>query len=314
MSGNQALATNYGIGGVPDLTITNHGSDWYFTVCAIMTVSSLAFMGMAMTQPRTHRLFHYITASITFVAAIAYFTMGSGLGQTPVQVEFQRIGSSQGLDAAGTRGFFYVRYIDWFVTTPLLLLDLLLTAGVPVPSIAVTILADEIMIVTGLVGALVPSSYKWGFWLFGMLAFFFVVYQLAFVGRSYARALGPAPAKTFNMCGVLTLVVWFIYPIAWGLCEGGNVLHPDSEAIMYGITDVLAKPVFGILLLMGHRNINPVDLGLSTHDPLNSGVQGEKTTGRRSNGFFGKKHAAGTDGHVANGVNTTGAPATTTTV
>ena len=27
------------------------------------------------------------------------------------------------------RSIYYVRYIDWFITTPLLLLDLLLTAG-----------------------------------------------------------------------------------------------------------------------------------------------------------------------------------------
>jgi len=317
MSGNQALITNAGIGGTADLTITDHGSDVYFAVCAIMTVSSLAFMGMAMTKPRSHRLFHYITASITFVAAIAYFTMGSGLGQTPVQVEFQRFGSNQGLDAAGTRSFFYVRYIDWFITTPLLLLDLLLTAGVPFPSIAITILADEIMIVTGLVGALIPSSYKWGFWLFGMLAFFFVVYQLVVVGRSHARALGPGPSKTYNTCGILTLGIWFLYPIAWGLCEGGNVIHPDGEATFYSVCDVIAKPLFGILLLLGHRNISPAELGLKIHDPEATGLHHEKvttqtTTGRRSNGFFGRKHAAGTDGHVADGANTTSVPATTT--
>ncbi len=47
-----------------------------------------------------------------------------------------------------------------FITTPLLLLDLLLTAGLPWPTILLTILVDEVMIVTGLVGALVKSSYK----------------------------------------------------------------------------------------------------------------------------------------------------------
>ena len=46
------------------------------------------------------------------------------------------------------------------VTTPLLLLDLLLTAGLPWPTILYTILIDEIMIITGLIGALVTSSYK----------------------------------------------------------------------------------------------------------------------------------------------------------
>jgi len=298
MSGNQALAVNSGIGGTSDLAITTHGSDWYYTVCAIMTISSLIFMGLSMTKPRTHRLFHHITAAITFVAAIAYFTMGSGLGSTPVLVEFARPYSSQGLAAAGTREFFYVRYIDWFVTTPLLLLDLMLTAGLPVSSIAITIVADEIMIVTGLVGALIPSSYKWGYWVFGMFAMFFVFYQLAIVGRAHARALGPAPSSTFMRCGVLTLGIWLLYPIAWGLAEGGNVIHPDSEAIFYGVLDIIAKPIFGFLLIMGHNHIDPADLGLNIRDPTVNGGVG--TNEKRSNGFFGRKHAAGTDDHVAN--------------
>lgn len=39
-------------------------------------------------------------------------------------------------------------------------MDLLLTAGLPWPTILYTILIDEVMIITGLVGALVQSSYK----------------------------------------------------------------------------------------------------------------------------------------------------------
>ena len=46
------------------------------------------------------------------------------------------------------------------ITTPLLLLDLLLTAALPWPTILFTLVLDEIMIITGLVGALVVSSYK----------------------------------------------------------------------------------------------------------------------------------------------------------
>ena len=46
------------------------------------------------------------------------------------------------------------------ITTPLLLMDILLTAGLPWPTILYTLLIDEIMIITGLVGALITSSYK----------------------------------------------------------------------------------------------------------------------------------------------------------
>lgn len=114
-------------------------------------------------KPRTDRVFFYITAAINFTACIAYFTMGSNLGWTPIDVEWLR---PVGSHLAGTnREVFYVRYIDWFVTTPLLLMDLLLTAGLPWPTIIWTIFLDEVMIITGLVGALVKSRYKWGAYL-----------------------------------------------------------------------------------------------------------------------------------------------------
>lgn len=277
MSGNQALDINGVVGQQADLAITYRASDWYFTVCAIMGASTLIFMGLAFRKPQSHRVFHYITAGITAVACIAYYAMGSNLGQTPIQAEFVRPDSSQ-VGAAGTREIFYVRYIDWVVTTPLLLLDLLLTAAVPTPTILATILADEIMIVCGLVGALTRTTYKWGFWTFGTAALFFISYQLLIDGRRHATALGGAPQKAYNLCGVWLIFLWFLYPIAWGLSEGGNVIHPDGESIFYGILDILAKPVFGALLIWGHRNITPADLGMHIRQPH---ATGEKFGGNR---------------------------------
>lgn len=54
----------------------------------------------------------------------------------------------------------------------------------------------------------------------------------------------------------------FLYPVSWGLCEGGNVITPDDEAVFYGCLDFCAKPIFSILLLWGHWNIEPSRLGL----------------------------------------------------
>jgi len=55
-----------------------------------MIASTMAFVGLAVTKPRQQRVFHYITASITMVAAIAYFSMASNLGWTGIAVEFVR--------------------------------------------------------------------------------------------------------------------------------------------------------------------------------------------------------------------------------
>jgi bacteriorhodopsin len=139
-----------------------------------MGAATFAFMGLSFTKARNQRIFHYITAGITLIASIAYFCMGSNLGWTAIQVEFER---SDPKVAGNMRQIFYVRYIDWFLTTPLLLLDLLLTCGMSTPTILYVILMNEVMVVTGLVGALVKSSYKWGFFTFGCAAFLFVAYS-----------------------------------------------------------------------------------------------------------------------------------------
>jgi bacteriorhodopsin len=80
--------------------------------------------------------------------------------------------------------------------------------------------------------------------------------------RRNATVIGPDVSKAFLITGIWTLALWFLYPIAWGLSEGGNVITPDSEAVFYGILDVLAKPGFGALLLFFHRGIEPARLGL----------------------------------------------------
>ena len=148
------------------------------------------------------------------------------------------------------------------------------------------------MVVTGLVGALTRSSYKWGYFTFGMVAFLFVAWNVTWVARKHAQALGPDVSRTFVICGVWTISLWFLYPIAWGLCEGGNVISPDSEAIFYGILDLLAKPVFGALLLWGHRNIDPATLGLHIRDYDDVPGVGEK---HHSNGV--------TNGHTNGATN-----------
>ncbi|KAI3322654.1 bacteriorhodopsin [Xylariaceae sp. AK1471] len=265
MSENQALYTNRVVGQQANLQITTHGSDWYYTVCSVMGATTLITMVMAFRKPQTHRIFHYITAGITAVACVAYFAMGSNLGQVPIQAEFIRP-RSRWVRAAGTREIFYARYIDWAITTPLLLLELLLTAGVPTPTILITLFADEIMIVCGLIGALTRTRYKWGFWTFGMAVLLFIAYELLFDARRHASRLGGDPKKTFMTCGLWLLLLWFLYPISWGLSEGGNVIHPDSEAIFYGILDIMSKVVFAALLLWGHRKTTPHSLGLHIRD------------------------------------------------
>ncbi|KAH7317538.1 hypothetical protein BKA65DRAFT_529501 [Rhexocercosporidium sp. MPI-PUGE-AT-0058] len=275
--GRDSLSTNPNIFNYPtesNINITSHGADLYWAVCAVMGFSAILFLihgHFVVGKKRGGRLqymvFHYITAGICFVACIAYFTMASNLGYAAIQVEFER---NDPLVRGLYREIFYVRYIDWVITTPLLLLDVLLTAGLPWPTILITIFVDEIMIVTGLVGALVASRYKWGYFVFAMLALFFILYQVTFVGQKHASHIRASNqtniGRSYMLAASWTMALWFLYPIAWGLSEGGNVISPDSEAIFYSILDILAKPGFGAILLFAHRNIEPTDIGIHIRD------------------------------------------------
>ena len=109
MAGNHAIDTNNPVFQNADLAITRRGSDWYFTVMAIMGVSTIAVLATSFRKAQHARVFHYISAGLLATATIAYYSMGSGLGQDPIQVEFHRGGK---VARAGTREIFYVRYID----------------------------------------------------------------------------------------------------------------------------------------------------------------------------------------------------------
>lgn len=146
-------------GRTADISSTVRGSDFYYAVCAVMGATSLTILGLSYMKPRSDRIFFYMTAALNATACLAYFSMGSNLGFAPIGVEFVR---SNPKVAGMYREVFYARYIDWVVTTPLLLMDLMLTAAVPWPTILWTIFLDEAMIITGLIGALVQSRYKFG--------------------------------------------------------------------------------------------------------------------------------------------------------
>ncbi|KAF8263539.1 hypothetical protein EI94DRAFT_1772902 [Lactarius quietus] len=170
-------------------------SDWLWVVTAIMGISAVAALAWAKMQRHGARAFHHMALAVLTVSTITYFAMASNLGQTPVRTEFR---------SGPTRSIFYVRYIQWFINAPLILLSLLFITGLPLSDLFLTIFMILVTIVSGLVGALTPSSYKWGFYVFGCLTLFYVV--------------------KYGMSAVYLVVIWMLYPICWAFSEGANVL------------------------------------------------------------------------------------------
>merc|ERR1712023_392976 len=65
-----------------------------------------------------------------------------------------------------------------------------------------------------------------------------------------------APADTsalYNKIANITIVTWIFYPIVWLMAEGNNSLAPDKEALAYTVLDVIAKSVFGFVIISARK-------------------------------------------------------------
>ncbi|KAI1179226.1 hypothetical protein F4777DRAFT_575257 [Nemania sp. FL0916] len=246
---------------IPDIPKVHHqystdvGHKTLWVVCVIMGVASLAFYGMAMRVPVQKRLFHIVTAFITTTAFLSYYAMATGAGinihttiihETKLHVITELV----------RRQVFWARYIDWALTTPLLLLDLSLLVGINGASILVLVFSDLVMILSGLFAALAHNQAQgWGWFAFACLAYLTIVYQLGYKGRQAVTTKDNKTRAFFGAISLFTLTLWTLYPIVWGLADGGRVVNVDGEIIAYAVLDLLAKPVFGLWLLLTHDSM-----------------------------------------------------------
>ncbi|KAI1081182.1 opsin-1 [Whalleya microplaca] len=236
---------------IPDVsyqTSTEVGHRTLWVVCVLMGLSSLAFYVMAMRTPVQKRLFHVITAFITTFAFFSYYAMATGDGVTVHAYIAKR--TKDGLIEEIVKR-------DWSLTTPLLLLDLCLLAGLNGASILVTVVSDVIMVLAGLFAAFPKDeSQGWGWYAFACIAYLNIVYQVGYKGRDAVSSKDTKTKTFFGAISLFTLLLWTAYPIVWGIADGSRMVNVDTEIIAYAVLDVLAKAVFGFWLLITHDKIS----------------------------------------------------------
>lgn len=97
-------------------------------------------------------------------------------------------------------------------------------------------------------------------------AFFGVVFVIIAIELPHSKRLRNDIFVLYAIISFWTVIVWTLYPVAWGVSVGRNVIAPDSEAVFYGALDLITKPFSGIILLYGHSKIDPTRLGLRVKD------------------------------------------------
>ncbi|MGH3149050.1 MAG: bacteriorhodopsin [Rubrobacter sp.] len=210
-------------------------------------IAATVFFLFLMTRaPAGSRHFFVITATITGVAAFFYLTMTTG--STASNIE--------------GRIFYWGRYLDWVITTPLLLLDLALLALASwrrnVNLIIVLIVLDVFMILTGLQAGSSLTAFGKGFWFVVSTAAMIVLLYLVYT-RLFAEAAsrGGAVQGVFRTLALLTIVLWALYPVVWLLgTEGFGTVGSTTEVFLFLILDFLAKIGFGFLLLTNRQALS----------------------------------------------------------
>merc|ERR1719152_355940 len=150
------------------------------------------------------------------------------------------------------------RYMDWLLTVPLLLIEILLVMKLPEDEYsgkAWTLgFGSALMIVSGYYGELVVHgdlTPRWICWCLSMSFFLYIIYELL-VGLSAATnsEADPVVKGKIQSAQVMTVISWCTYPIVYlfpmlGISAAHSVV---SIQVGYCASDIISKCGVGLLI------------------------------------------------------------------
>lgn len=194
-----------------------------------------------------------IAAIVCGIAAYHYFRIFDSFREAFVTDAVGGVGTYvQAAGASFNEGY---RYVDWFLTVPLLLVELIavlaLAKNVQKGLLLRLVPAAALMIVLGYPGEISGDNMvRTVFGILSTLPFLYILYVL-FVQLTKSLDRQPAGVrKTIGQLRWLLLLSWGFYPIAY-LLPLLNISGADAwvgKQIGYSIADILAKAVYGVII------------------------------------------------------------------
>ncbi|MGL5793160.1 MAG: bacteriorhodopsin, partial [Waterburya sp.] len=171
-----------------------------------MAIGAIIFgFGARSAKKETWKILFTLNFFICLIASALYLAMALGQGQSVIY----------------GRPTFWVRYITWFLSTPLLLLDLAFLGRTSLPITGSLLGANAFMIATGLVATISPDPINNIWYLVSCGAYLAVFYLLVSPYRQEAERQHPRNKKAFRKLLSVHLVLWTVYPIVWILAASG---------------------------------------------------------------------------------------------
>jgi bacteriorhodopsin len=250
-----------------DLVITSMQETWLWIGTAGMALGAILILvlGRGLGKHSHHAVTSFFVCAI---AACFYLLMAQGQGDVIITAK-DVVLTPEGLAVdVESRLVYFARYIDWVVTTPLLLIGLLGVGLAAVKSagedvrqrtglFAGVIGADILMIVTGLFGALsLDSTHKYVWFIVSCVFFLAVLFVVWGPIRTSAKAQGGGIAALYDKLLFILTGLWFVYPVLWLLgTEGTETISLNTEVAVFAVIDLLAKVGFGVVLVTGVKGL-----------------------------------------------------------
>ena len=220
-----------------------------FAIAVMGAATIFLFMGRSQVAP-AYRTALSISGVVTLIAFYHYLRIFESWETAYTLVD----GAMAQTDAKFNDAY---RYVDWLLTVPLLLIELILVmrlSGAETQSQAWKLgTLAALMIVLGYPGEVSSDAgTRWVWWALAMVPFVWIVYDL-FVGLRNSIESQPVAARGLvSTARTLTVVSWLFYPIVFVFpmigFEGGAAT--TAVQVGYTVADVVAKAVFGILIFM----------------------------------------------------------------
>lgn len=155
-----------------------------------------------------------------------------------------------------------IRFLDWLLTTPLLVTILCLlpvpkTAKKPIRNIALVIVLDIVMIVTGYLASHTVGEARMWLFLLSLLSFVLllcVLFYTVFIKTSQVSAELHTLVRRLLL---FTAFIWTLYPLVWLVVyEAPNKLSFGYDLLLFGALDFFSKICFISLMLYTFRKIH----------------------------------------------------------
>merc|ERR1712218_658756 len=202
-----------------------------------------------------------ISGLVTFIAAYHYFRIFNSWVEAYSYSAGQIVNGALEINAPSLTGIPFndaYRYMDWLLTVPLLLIEILLvmklddsTFNAKAKALGV---GSALMIVSGYYGELVVTgdlTPRWACWFLSMAFFLYIVYELL-VGLSAATNMeaDPVIAGKIKTAQVMTVISWCTYPIVYLFpMLGINAAHAIVSIQMgYCVSDIISKCGVGLVI------------------------------------------------------------------